>query len=306
MQSKKNISSIFLFINLVFSLLVISIVSASESNGTILSNTQSQALVCKDTSCTVGTAGKINFKPTTASGINAVSITDTAVTGHAFGNQLGWILLNPSGSGVTVNANTGQLSGHAFSQTSGYINFNPTAPAGTTTALGVPYGVKINSTGQFYGWAWASGTAGGWVLFDCSVAANAACVVTDWRPIPNRTPAPSGGGGGGGGGAISGNPIVPDVNQVYSFNQQSGPQNQKNGDYTSRYRADVDDKGKVELVDFNLLMVNWGKVQSLDLTQNKPDRCKLANVADINCNGKVDVLDFNILMVEWGKVVVGS
>lgn len=293
-----SVTSVFLFFSL------ISFVSASETNGTILSNTQSQALVCKDNVCTPSSAGKINFKPTVASGINPIVITDSGITGHAFGNQLGWILMNPSASGVTLNPNTGALSGHGFSQTSGYINFNPTAPSGTTTSLGIPYGVTINSSGQFYGWAWASGQSGGWVKFDCSVASNAACVVTDWRPIPNRTVVSPGGGGGGGGGGISGTQIVPSENQVYSFNVQTGPQNQKSGDYTNKYRADIDDKGKVELFDFNLLMVNWAKVQTLDLTQNKPDRCKLANVADINCNGKVDVFDFNILMVEWGKAVI--
>lgn len=300
----RNISK-FVFLIIYFSiigLLGVAMVSASETNGTILSNTQSQALVCKDSVCTVGTSGKINFKPTIASGINPIAITDSGITGHAFGNQLGWILMNPSGSGVTINANTGALSGHAFSQASGYINFKPTAPSGTTTAQGVPYGVTINSSGQFYGWAWASGPAGGWVKFDCSVASNAACVVTDWRPVPNRTVVSGGGGGGGGGGSIATTPTET-TNNSASFAQQSGPQNQKNGDYTNRYRADVDDKGKVELFDFNLLMVHWGKRDSLNMTLTKPDRCKQANVADINCDGKVDVLDFNILMVEWGKVV---
>jgi hypothetical protein len=295
------------FFLLLVNLILFNSVFGSETSGTILSNTQSQALVCKDSSCTPATAGKINFKPTTISGINPVSITDSGITGHAFGNQLGWILMNPSGSGVTVNANTGALSGHAFSQSSGYINFNPTAPSGTTTSQGIPYGVTINSSGQFYGWAWASGSSGGWVKFDCSVSSNAACVVTDWRPVPNRTVVSGGGGGGGGGGgSIVSNPNGSGVDSSTSFSQQSGPQNQRNGDYTNRYRADINDGGRVEVFDFNQMMVNWASQTSVDLGASKQDRCRTSNVADLNCDGKVNVFDFNILMVEWGKAVTGN
>lgn len=51
-------------------------------------------------------------------------------------------------------------------------------------------------------------------------------------------------------------------------------------------RADSNLDGKVDIFDFNLMMVNWGKTGS--------------NLAgDIDGNGKVDIFDFNLLMVGW-------
>ena len=39
---------------------------------------------------------------------------------------MGWVNMAPTGSGVTVNPNTGALSGNAYSSVSGWINFSPT------------------------------------------------------------------------------------------------------------------------------------------------------------------------------------
>ncbi|OGG38786.1 hypothetical protein A2127_01355 [Candidatus Jorgensenbacteria bacterium GWC1_48_12] len=50
--------------------------------------------------------------------------------------------------------------------------------------------------------------------------------------------------------------------------------------------GDINKDDKVDIFDFNLLMVNWG---------NSP-----ANLnADLDGNGKVDIFDFNLLMVNW-------
>jgi hypothetical protein len=120
------------------------------------------------------------------------------------------------------------------------------------------------------------------------------------------------GGGGGGGGSIvflpaTSTPTTPtQIANDSGFGSQTGPQNQTNGDYTGLYRADIDDRGSVDILDFNLLMVNWSKKKPVDMSQPKPDRCKVANVADINCDGKVDILDFNVLMINWGKKLIGS
>ena len=43
-----------------------------------------------------------------------------------------------------------------------------------------------------------------------------------------------------------------------------------------------------DILDFNLLMVNWGNINS-------------GNVADVNKDNKVDLLDFNMLMVYWAQ-----
>jgi hypothetical protein len=78
-------------------------------------------------------------------------------------------------------------------------------------------------------------------------------------------PGPGGGGGGGGGGGS------PSANNTVSA---------KTGDITG--------DNKIDAFDFNLVMVNWGKV-GVNL------------VADLDKNGKVDILDFNMLMINWTR-----
>jgi hypothetical protein len=154
-------------------------VSASETMGTI-DGTSHSAKVCHNDACT--TYGTINFLP---SGTQApVSITDTAITGYVWGDQMGWINLAPSGAGVTVDPVTGLLYGTAWSQSSGWINFRPTTNAGVP-AGGIPVGVSITSSGELYGWAWNGGAYGGWIKFDCSNLLT--CVKTDWRKVGSRT-----------------------------------------------------------------------------------------------------------------------
>lgn len=76
----------------------------------------------------------------------------------------------------------------------------------------------------------------------------------------------SGGGGGGGSGGESNRGII----------------------LASALKGDADGNGKVDVLDFNVLMVNWGKTNA-------------NNVADFNGDGKVDIFDFNLLMVNWTK-----
>lgn len=157
-----------------------SAVYASTSNGTINSSNHS-ALLCKNDICTITTT--INFLTTNGADIY---ITDSAITGNAWSEDMGWINLNPAQSGVTNTIN-GILGGYAWGENAGWINFNPSNG-----------GVTINNSGQFAGWAWAQNY--GWIKFDCSVAN--ACVETDWRPIDAR--------GSGGGHAIP-PPIPPPI-----------------------------------------------------------------------------------------------
>src|ERR1035437_8492336 len=152
---------------------------ASESQGTIQTGFN-LTQICKSTDCS--SYGNVNWKPTlnaNTNGATAVSISDSAITGYLWGDEIGWINMQPTGSGVTVNPTTGALSGNAYANVGSWINFSPTtAPGGDTV------GVIINSQGQFTGWAYVSGTNGGWMKFDCSSAST--CITTDWRPIPNR------------------------------------------------------------------------------------------------------------------------
>ncbi len=164
--------------------------------------------VCHDATCTSPTPGVVNFRPT---GATAVVVDDAlGLSGDVWGNELGWITLNPTGAGVTfADVASGVLTGKAWSQVSGWINF---APTGQT--------VTINpSTGEFSGWAWTGGPYGGWIKFDCGDVST--CIKTDWRSTTIIPPSDDGGN------PRSGSPsdICPNIagNQAtlpsgYSFN----------------------------------------------------------------------------------------
>jgi len=53
-------------------------------------------------------------------------------------------------------------------------------------------------------------------------------------------------------------------------------------------KVDSNKDNKIDVLDFNSLMVNWGKTGT-------------GNVADFNSDGKVDIFDFNLLMINWTK-----
>lgn len=157
---------------------------ASTTSGTIDASFKLNR-VCKDVSCT--TFGNLNWKPTInvmTPGALPVTIADTAITGHVWGDEIGWVKLAQTGltgpQTLKVNPTTGVVTGFAYSSGGSWINFSPTQATTSTTTVGV----TINSVGEFVGWAWASGAYGGWVKFDC--AGVGACVKTDWRPIANR------------------------------------------------------------------------------------------------------------------------
>lgn len=50
-------------------------------------------------------------------------------------------------------------------------------------------------------------------------------------------------------------------------------------------KVDANKDNKIDVLDFNTLMANWGNTGS--------------NLADFNGNGVVDVMDFNSLMINW-------
>ena len=80
----------------------------------------------------------------------------------------------------------------------------------------------------------------------------------------------SGGGGGGGGAAISTTTTAPATLSA------------------AAQKVDANKDNKIDVLDFNTLMVNWGKT-----TAN--------NIADFNGDSKVDIFDFNLLMINWTK-----
>jgi hypothetical protein len=180
---------------------------ASTSVGTIDANSKITK-VCKDATCT--TFSQVNFKPTINSftpGATPVTITDTNITGHLWGSELGWINMNPTGAGVAVNPTTGVLTGKAYANTGSWINFSPTTVSGGTN-VGVTL-VDNGAGSNFSGWAYASGPNAGWIKFDCANAAT--CIKTDWRTIPSRPTVVSNTGGGGGGGSYIYPPAVTSI-----------------------------------------------------------------------------------------------
>jgi hypothetical protein len=180
--------------------------SAMAASGVIDSSSHT-AQLCYEPTCSMS-PNMINWKPTVPTA-DAVIIDDAAgLSGWIWGNTLGWINLHPTGSGVSLDAATGQLSGRAWSQVSGWVNFNPTGPDG----------VVIDSNGQFTGYAWTGGPEGGWIKFDCG--STASCVKTNWRPLGAATPPgstgklPDNGGGGGGGGPAT--DMCPNIKDIQS------------------------------------------------------------------------------------------
>jgi len=101
--------------------------------------------------------------------------------------------------------------------------------------------------------------------------------------IPAPAPQSSGGGGGGGGGSSGGS---------------SGGSGSGGGSYIpptssslspAAQKVDANKDNKIDVLDFNILMVNWGKTGT-------------DNIADFNQDGKIDIFDFNLLMINWTKI----
>jgi len=76
-------------------------------------------------------------------------------------------------------------------------------------------------------------------------------------------------GGGGGGGLIA---------------QTTPPSTTPLSEAAKKMDTNQDDK--IDILDFNSLMVNWGRQES-------------DNIADFDANGAVDIFDFNLLMIYW-------
>lgn len=63
-------------------------------------------------------------------------------------------------------------------------------------------------------------------------------------------------------------------------------------------QADINIDGVVDVFDFNLLMVHWGREPSGSLSASVGEAL-LARRSDINNDGTIDIFDFNVLLVQW-------
>ena len=98
----------------------------------------------------------------------AVTVSGEALTGHIWGQTIGWIDLNGVG-----NDGSGNLYGYAWGESVGWISFSCSNDGSCSTA---DYGVRIDpDTGVFSGTAISERV--GWIRFDLP----AYMVVTQWR-----------------------------------------------------------------------------------------------------------------------------
>jgi len=107
-------------------------------------------------------AGWIDF----GSSAGNVHVTDTSLTGSVYGENIGWIMLNPQTYGGVTNNAEGTLSGYAWSENYGWIDFSK---------------VTIGSDGVFAGNAYGENI--GWITFGTGNNK----VSTDWRPSSARS-----------------------------------------------------------------------------------------------------------------------
>jgi len=91
---------------------------------------------------------------------------------------------------------------------------------------------------------------------------------------PTSTPTPTPTTGGGGGGSLATPTPSPSPNASPTATPLS----------TEAKKADTNNDAKIDVLDFNGLMVNWGSS---------------GGVADFTGDGQVDVFDFNYLMIYW-------
>lgn len=250
--------------------------------------------------------GWINFAPKNGDTYNGLRISDTEVTGYAWSKQYGWINFSPTNGGVTIDC-SGYLGGYAWSSQLGWLSLN---------------GSAVNNDGRIIGISGSSNDKAGRINFNCSN-----CLVkTDWRPCAVRSSVCGNGisesaeacdngvnngtcpntcstgcqlnncstaGGGGGGNIVTPPPVINQATSTIPINPveptTSTPEVTISWYTDVVKRTDIARDGVIDILDFNLLMVNWG-------------RTDLGNRADTNLDGIVDLLDFNSLMIHWGKI----
>ncbi len=199
-------------------------------------------------------SGYINFE--------SVTVSDSALGGYAWSANDGWINFAPALGGV-LNDGNGNLSGYAWGERLGWIDFDD---------------VEIGADGRFSGFA--TGTLIGTLSFDCSGYCD---VTTDWASSVVTVDEDVTNGPGSGQVADS-DTTSPEVESELSIEPTTAIQDQLSEEAN---QIDILKDGVLNIVDFNALMVNWGKNG-------------FGNVADMNEDSSVDIIDFNILMIYWG------
>lgn len=135
-----------------------------------------------------------------------------------------------------------------------------TAPGSTSIRYTVDGTIPTCSTGTVYGGAVSVSSTQTIKAISCYAQNNVSTVASYLYTINISN---GGGSGGGSGGGV----IQPPV---------------------TIGKVDANNDGKVNVLDFVVLMINWGKAGT-------------GNVGDFNNDSKVDILDFITLMINWTK-----
>jgi len=88
----------------------------------------------------------------------------------------------------------------------------------------------------------------------------------------SSTPAPTGGGG-----------YTPSIPPATTTPATTTPTNALTPE---QQKVDANKDNKIDVLDFNTLMINWGSTSA-------------NSAADFNGDSKVDIFDFNLLMINW-------
>ena len=107
------------------------------------------------------------------------------------------------------------------------------------------------------------------VNIDTTPVLNFNLTITTQMPSNETTDTSGSTGGGGGGGGYT--YVPPVLTSELSEAAQA---------------VDTNNDDKIDILDFNTLMVNWGSTA-------------VGNLADFDNNNKVDIFDFNLLMIHW-------
>ncbi len=177
----------------IFSCVLAPVVFASTT-GTIDPQAFTASFLDRDTDEN-GTNDRINFgvytDPALAS--YAITVSDSALSGYAWGETVGWINMNCEANGGidcdlagnfrVTNDGNGNLAGFAWGEQAGWVNFSCTNLGNCDENDN--FGVTIDpGTGEFSGHAWSERF--GWIVFDCNDSNR--CVRTNWPVVaPSET-----------------------------------------------------------------------------------------------------------------------
>ncbi len=160
---------LFIFIVNVFLLFAVHLTfAATVTTGHLDMSAENRIKVCRDNSCTNPAPGIIDFKINDGQPLTIDK--GKVISGKAWGGELGWVTFNPSPPDnlYIFDPSTGLLKGTAKSESSGIINFGVTGQKVIIDPI----------TGEWNGWAWASGPYGGWIKFDCK---DNSCLRMAWQ-----------------------------------------------------------------------------------------------------------------------------